>query len=140
MSEAKGQCLCGAVKITVKHMSRSVEACHCGMCRRWGGGPLMCVECGKNVTFRGEENITVYNSSEWAERGFCNKCGTHLFYRLKDIKEHQIPVGLFDDQEEFQFELQVFTDRKPAFYSFSNETKEMTEADVIEKYAPEQKT
>ena len=140
MSEGKGRCLCGAVKFTVKAMKNSVEACHCGMCRRWGGGPLMCVECGIDVTFEGEENITVYNSSDWAERGFCKKCGSHLFYRLKDSNEHQLPVGLFDNQKKFHFDLQVFTDRKPAFYSFANETKEMTEAEVIEKYAPEQNT
>ena len=140
MSEGKGHCLCGAVKFTVKNIKNSVEACHCGMCRRWGGGPLMCVECGTDVTFEGEENITVFNSSDWAERGFCKKCGSHLFYRLKDSNEHQLPVGLFDHQKNFHFDLQVFTDRKPAFYSFANETKEMTEAEVIEKFAPEQNT
>jgi len=138
MNEGKGHCLCGTVKFTVKNMKNSVEACHCGMCRRWGGGPLMCVECGSDVTFEGEENITVYNSSDWAERGFCKKCGSHLFYRLKDSHEHQLPAGLFDHQKNFHFDLQVFTDRKPAFYSFANETKEMTEAEVIEKFAPEQ--
>ena len=136
MSEGKGHCLCGAVKFTVKNMKNSVEACHCGMCRRWGGGPLMCVECGTDVTFKGEENITVYNSSDWAERGFCKKCGSHLFYRLKDANEHQLPVGLFDNQKNFHFDLQVFTDRKPEFYNFANETREMTEAEVIEKFAP----
>ena len=140
MSEGKGYCLCGAVKITVKNMKNSVEACHCGMCRRWGGGPLMCVECGTDVIFEGEEYISVYNSSDWAERGFCKKCGSHLFYRLKDTNEHQVPVGLFDNQKSFHFDLQVFTDRRPAFYSFANETREMTEAQVIEKFAPEQNT
>ena len=95
----------------------------------------MVVSCGIEVTFEGEENITVYNSSDWAERGFCNKCGSHLFYRLKGINDHQMPVGLFNNQEHFGFDLQVFIDRKPSFYSFSNKTNEMTEAEVIEKFA-----
>ena len=82
----------------------------------------------------------MYNSSDWAERGFCKNCGSHLFYRLKDANEHQVPAGLFDNQKSFHFDLQVFTDRKPGFYSFANETKEMTEAEVIEKFAPEQNT
>lgn len=140
MSKGKGCCLCGAVKFTVKNMKNSVEACHCAMCRRWGGGPLMCVECNAGVTFEGRENISVYNSSDWAERGFCNKCGSHLFYRLKASNQYQIPVGLFDSQQNFHFDLQVFTDKKPTFYSFANTTKEMTEAEVIKKFAPEQKT
>lgn len=140
MTAGKGRCLCGAVKFSAKSMSSNVGACHCGMCRRWGGGPLMAVNCGTEVVFEGDENITVYNSSDWAERGFCSKCGSHLFYRLKQINEHQIPVGLFNDQEHFKFDLQVFIDRKPCFYSFANKTNEMTEAEVIEKFAPEQNT
>ena len=138
MAEGKGRCLCGAVKFTAKKMSSNVDACHCSMCRRWGGGPLMVVSCGTEVTFEGEENIAVYNSSDWAERGFCNKCGSHLFYRLKGINDHQMPVGLFNNQEHFSFDLQVFIDRKPSFYSFANKTNEMTEAEVIEKFAPGQ--
>lgn len=98
----------------------------------------MAVSCGSEVSFEGEENISVYNSSDWAERGFCKKCGSHLFYRLKGINEHQMPVGLFDRQEGFNFNLQVFVDRKPSYYSFANKTKEMTEAEVIEKIAPDQ--
>ena len=94
----------------------------------------MSVDCGKDVVFEGEENISVYDSSAWAERGFCKICGSHLFYRLKESEEHQIPVGLFKDQDHFNFELQVFIDRKPTFYSFANKTKEMTEAEVIEKF------
>jgi len=137
MSEGKGHCLCGAVRFTVKDMDNSVEACHCSMCRRWGGGPLMCVPAGSDVDFEGEENITVYDSSDWAERGFCKVCGSHLFYRLKGNNEHQVPVGLFDNQQGFHFDLQVFTDFKPDFYSFANQTEEMTEAEVIAKYAPE---
>ena len=100
----------------------------------------MAVNCGTEVVFEGEENITVYNSSDWAERGFCKKCGSHLFYRLKEINQHQMPVGLFDNQAGFIFDLQVFVDRKPSFYSFANKTNEMTEAEVIEKFAPGEST
>ena len=137
MVEGKGHCLCGVVEITVEKMNNSVEVCHCGMCRRWGGAPLMAVECGSEVLFEGEENIAVFNSSEWAERGFCKRCGSHLFYRLKENNEYQIPAGLFDNQEKFKLDLQVYIDLKPNFYSFSNKTKEMTEQEIIEKYAPE---
>ena len=136
MTEGKGRCLCGAVKFTAKNMKNNVDACHCGMCRRWGGGPLMVVGCGTEVAFEGEENITVYSSSAWAERGFCKKCGSHIFYRFKEINEHEIPVGLFENQDSFKFDLQVYIDRKPSFYSFANKTNEMTEVEVIERFGP----
>ena len=132
----KGSCLCGAVRVSAKTVSNKLGACHCGMCRKWGGGPLMAVECGTEVSFEGEENISVYNSSEWAERGFCNQCGSHLFYRLKENKDYVMPIGLFDNTEGVVFASQIFIDKKPEYYSFANETKNMTEAEVFAKYAP----
>lgn len=92
------------------------------------------IDCGADVLFEGEEDITVYNSSSWAERGFCKKCGSHLFYRLKESGQHMVPVGLFDNLENLVFESQVFIDKKPSFYSFSNKTKDITEAEIFEMY------
>ena len=134
MIEGKGSCLCGVVRIKVTNVNKNIGACHCGMCRKWGGGPLMAVDCGTNVSFEGEENISVYNSSEWADRGFCNKCGSHLFYRLKEKKQYIMPVGLFDNDKYLVFGHQIFVDKKPSFYQFANETNDMTEAEVFAKY------
>jgi len=92
------------------------------------------IDCGTDISFEGEDDIKVYNSSNWAERGFCKKCGSHLFYRLKESKQHMVPAGLFDDQEHFVFESQVLIDQKPAFYSFSNKTHDLTEAEVFEMF------
>lgn len=132
--QGKGSCLCGAVQIETKAMDLQVGTCHCGMCRKWGGGPLMAVDCGTEVSFVGESNVTIYDSSEWAERGFCSRCGTHLFYRLKASMKHFMPVGLFAEEERFSFDHQIFIDRKPAFYSFANITNNLTEAEVFEKF------
>jgi len=134
--EGKGTCLCGSVKILAKTMSTQVGTCHCNMCRKWGGGPLMAVDCGTEVNFEGKENISLYDSSEWAERAFCNKCGSHLYYRLKENEQFIMPVGLFDNEETFTFDHQIFIDKKPSFYRFANVTKNMTEAEVFAKYSP----
>ena len=135
-SVAKGSCLCGSVQMSSSSCSDSVGACHCGMCRRWGGGPFMEVNCGQNLDIEGQDSVSIYNSSEWAERAFCKNCGTHLFYRLKQNQEHMVPVGFFGDSISPEFGLQVFIDKKPEFYSFSNQTKELTEAQIFEMYAP----
>ena len=134
--EAVGQCVCGAVQIEAKTMDTGVGACHCGTCRRWGGGPLMAVDCGTEITFSGEDHITVYDSSAWAERGFCNTCGSHLFYRIKQNGQHIVPAGLFGDVDAFDFDHQVFVDERPAYYQFANQNREMTGAEVFAMYAP----
>ena len=92
------------------------------------------VNC-QSVTFNNEENIGRIRSSDWAERGFCTKCGSNLFYHIVESSDYQMAAGLFDDQSEFCMSLQVFTDFKPSFYEFSNDTKMMTQAEVIAMYA-----
>ena len=134
MSNAKvltGSCLCGAVSISSSSISNHVAACHCSMCRKWGGGPLLGVECEGELSFSGAENIGVYQSSEWAERGFCKNCGSHLFYRLKENNHYYLPVGIFDNSEGLVFDLQVFIEEKPEYYSFANKTNKLTGAELF---------
>jgi hypothetical protein len=101
------------------------------MCRRWGGGPFMEIDCGADVDIDGEGNVSVFDSSDWAERGFCRNCGTHLFYRLKESGQHMVPVGLFEDSASLVFKGQVFIDEKPEYYEFANETKDFTGAEIF---------
>lgn len=82
--------------------------------------------------------MTLFSSSPWAERAFCAKCGTNLFYRLKESGQHLISVGIFDDTEGLTFDSQVFIDEKPSFYEFSNKTTNMTGAEIFAIYAPKE--
>lgn len=128
--ESKGSCLCGEVKVEAKTMNTNLGACHCEMCRKWSGGPFLTVDCGSDVKVDGEENLSTYSSSDWAERVFCKKCGTSLFYRLKQTNQHFISSEVFNEVD-LNFDHQVFIDEKPAYYDFSNETKNMTGAEVF---------
>lgn len=132
--QGKASCLCGATRIFVKSMSHSMSGCHCQMCRKWGGGPFLVVDCGSEVLFEGQENINKFASSQWLERGFCNQCGTHLFCRLKQTNNYFMPVGIFEQQKDFIFERQIFIDEKPEYYSFANETKNLTEAEFVAQF------
>lgn len=134
--EHHGKCLCGQVKVKATTKNNNIGVCHCAMCRTWGGGPLLAVECDSEVEFQGAEHITVFASSEWAERGFCQKCGTHLFYRLKQEGFYALPAGLLEDDGQWQFAEQIFIDQKPGFYSFAQKTKNLTGEEVFAQYSP----
>ena len=137
IDNVNGSCLCGAVKLQVKKVAKAIGACHCGMCRKWSGGALFAADCGDQVSFEGNENVSVFKSSDWAERGFCSQCGTHLFYRLKHNNEYHIPAGVLDQDITYNFNQQIFIDKKPAWYDFANDTDNLTEQQVVTKYAPE---
>lgn len=136
---ASGTCLCGSVTIKAETASKSLGACHCRICRTWGGGPFLGIGCGDAVEIDGEDSVTVFDSSEWAERGFCKTCGTHLFYRIKGKKDYHIPAALLSSESYTPtFDSQIFIDSKPENYSFANETKNLTGAEVFAMFAPKE--
>lgn len=135
MTEMKGACLCGAVQATVKNIQNTMGACHCNRCRKWSGSPFFAVDCGTEVRFENAENISVFDSSDWAERAFCAKCGTHLYFRLKKQGKYMMPAGFFDQHNDLQFVHQVFIDQKPPYYDFSNETQNMTGEECMAAFA-----
>jgi len=94
----------------------------------------MSVDCGTGVSFKGDESITVFNSSEWTERGFCKNCGTHLFYRLKENQLYYMPAVLFDEGPALIFDSQVFIEENPSYCYFSKTTKEMPGAECFAEY------
>lgn len=130
-----GSCLCGAVKVQANPPRENFDACHCGMCRKWASGPVMTIEAGNAGKIIGEENVSVYSSSDWAERGFCKHCGTHLFYRMKKGSFWNFSMGLFKEAENFKFQVQIYVDAKPPCYDFANKTAMMTEAEVIAMFS-----
>lgn len=135
MLNSKATCLCGSVKITAQNINPKFTVCHCESCRTWGGAPFFALHCGPNVSIEGEQNIKMYQSSSWASRGFCAECGSHLFYKLKATAEYNIPVGLFPDLKGLEMDMQYFSDQRPDHYCFSNQTKEMTKAEIMTYFA-----
>jgi len=133
MSARPGQCLCGAVTFAADEVDTEIGACHCNMCQRWSGG-IFIAATSRGVTFEGEKNISTYRSSDWAERGFCNKCGTLLFYRLLDSDEYELCPGVFDDQSDFVLTGEIFIDRKPDGYALAGEHPRLTEVETLERY------
>jgi len=129
-----GSCLCGAVRVRV-NTPGELGVCHCETCRNWGGGPYISVECGKDVSFSDSGHIVSYPSSEWANRGFCKACGTHLYYKYLQTGDYFMPAGLFKDDEEFEITAQIFIDQQPHYYAFANDTPKLTGEQVIEQFS-----
>lgn len=127
---ATGKCLCGAVTFTAENVDPHVHACHCSMCRGWTGGPMMAASVG-SVEFTGEDKIKRYQSSDWAERGFCAECGTSLFYHMKAPSTYMMATGCFDDAEQFSLAGEIYVDEKPSGYDFAGDHSRLTGAEFL---------
>lgn len=139
MTDKTGKCLCGAIKFTLRDPETEIGACHCEMCRRWSGSAFVALTVPEDtITFEGIDNVQRFQSSDWAERAFCRKCGTGLWYRITIGGPHsgtyQIPLGVLDDPSGISLKREIFIDCKPDAFSFAGPTDQMTRAQVMEKY------
>lgn len=123
--------MCGAVRYTARDVETHFHACRCRMCQRWGGGPGFGVAVG-DVEFEDEGELGRFASSEWAERGFCRRCGSSLFYYLKPADQHMLWAGTFDDPTAFELDAEIFVDNPSAVFSFAGDHPRQTAAEVIE--------
>ena len=141
MAKKSGQCMCGAVKFTAHDVGAEFGSCQCKMCQRWSGSSLLAFTAAEGtVDFEGTENISTIQSSDWAERAWCNKCGSGLWYRVTNPGEYcgmrYIPIGLLDDSNDMALVREIFVDTKSAAFSYAGDLKKMTGAEVMAQFAP----
>lgn len=129
----EGRCLCGGVVVRLPTEVDDVGVCHCRTCRRWGSGPWMALQAPGSLI--SGDALVVHRSSRFAERGFCGRCGTHIFHRPQDGPELAISAGLFD-RSSFQIRREIFYDAKATFYRFEAESERRSTADLWREWVP----
>ena len=92
-----GGCQCGEVRYALDGRPASAEICHCRMCQKALGNtfaPFASVRLTQLTWTRGQP--VVFQSSSVAERGFCGRCGTPLFFRWLDSDRISVTIGSLD--------------------------------------------
>jgi len=134
MAEKTGHCLCGAVSFRAMEMGKHFSTCHCKSCQRWVGSALKGISVKPdNLTIEGRENIGVYQSSEFAERAFCKKCGSAIWFRLtagKYAGNISLPVGLLDEPNGLTMTHEYFADCKNTTDLIPDDRIQVTTTDV----------
>ena len=125
----QGGCLCGNVRyqINAKPEDMSgVTACHCQQCRRWSGHYWASIHVPK-TTLRitsGTDNISWFTSSDKAKRGFCQICGSTLFWHGfgYDALKNKIDIsaGSLDESKNLQLVRHIFCRSKGAYYKIKD--------------------
>ena len=128
-----GSCLCGSVRFEVSVPDPRLGVCHCGMCRRWSAGPFFAVHSPEAATFQQEGELSWYQASPWAERGFCRKCGSSLFYRLVEQRDGMVIVSAeaLDDTSGLALGQHIYLDSKPGYYEFADDCPRLTEQEFL---------
>ena len=96
-----GGCLCGAVRYQADVQPMRTVICHCVVCRRVSGAPMMCFVHFPAEAFRWLGSPPKrYRSSAHAERGFCPQCGSTLTMHEAVLADRvQVALGSLDHPE-----------------------------------------
>jgi hypothetical protein len=108
---AEGGCLCGAVRYRVEGPPLRTSYCHCRMCQRAAGAPVVAWGTWPAARFAwlgGEP--TSYASSAKGIRSFCPTCGTQLPCRdPEDPGEVDVTLASLDDPAAFPPQDHIWT-------------------------------
>ncbi len=138
-----GGCMCGAVRFSARNVPTHFGACHCEMCRRWTGMALVAASVPHaGIDWQGEAHIRTLQSSAWAERAWCQRCGTGLFYHVTMdgpmSTNYEIPVGLFDDTVGMEMTSEIYIDHGVPGLHFEGKHERLTRAETLKKFGIEE--
>ncbi|WP_417584585.1 GFA family protein [Pelagibacterium sp.] len=112
MEEARGQCLCGRVKLVARGAPDRVGICHCLECRKHHGALFYAAAIFAESAVEVTGATSSYNG-----RHFCPHCGSSVFARTDD--EIEVHLGAFDAPNSFVPTYETWTIRRelwlPAF-------------------------
>ena len=121
--------MCGAVKYKAT-IAGTFSACYCKMCQRWSSGAYIAAPTSQFELTGGDEKLTVYHSSVWAQRAFCTECGSNIYYCAPEHGGKNIALGTLDDTSGLEITVQYFIDRKPEGFSLAESTKTLTQSEI----------
>lgn len=116
-----GRCLCGAVRYEVRGKLDPVHMCHCGQCRRQSGHITAATGTARDAfTLLDPEGAMVwYQSSDFAKRGFCGRCGSNMFWD-DGGSAMSINAGSLDSPTGLRTDCHIFVDDKGDYYEIAD--------------------
>jgi hypothetical protein len=117
-----GGCLCKGVRYQVTGPLRDIIACHCEQCRRTSGHfAAMTSALRANLVCTSSQSLRWFRSSESAERGFCDRCGSNLFWRLVGSDSISITAGTLDAPTGLSIRKHIFVGDKSDYYPLEDD-------------------
>ena len=60
---------------------------------------------------------------------------TSIYYHQLGSETYVLSLGLFQENPNLTFESQIFIDKKPDYYEFANDTVNLTQQELFNKFA-----
>lgn len=128
----RGSCLCGSVSYEANGEMRPICACHCTQCRKFSGHFTTSTSSAKkDLTVSDAAGTLAWYKTDSARWGFCNRCGSSLFFQPDDnTKRTSIFAGSIDGNTELNLSVQMYCESKGDYYELLDvETISMDDLD-----------
>lgn len=117
-----GHCLCGGVSFAVEGDVGPVVYCHCSQCRRQTGLHYATADVRRDrLTVAGENLVSWFRASDAAERGFCSRCGSALFWKRDGSPNICVMAGAFDTPSGLVGGHHIYCADKGDFYTIDDD-------------------
>jgi hypothetical protein len=101
---------------------RPIVYCHCSMCRRATGHFVAATACHESrLHITGSDHLRWYQSSGLAKRGFCDICGSNLFWKPTGDSRMCIWAGSLNSPTGLKAVAHIFVDEKGDYYNLNDE-------------------
>jgi hypothetical protein len=97
------------------------DGCHCAQCRKWSGHFFVSANVPRTaLKIEGEEHVRWHQSSEKIRRGFCNTCGSSLFWDPSHRDWIAIAMGAFENPTGTRLAKHIFVAEKGDYYDITD--------------------
>jgi hypothetical protein len=118
-----GSCLCGGTAFELRGALKPVIACHCTQCRKQTGNYWASTTSDDaDLHFKAKDTLTWYHASDVARRGFCNTCGSILFWKAEGSKTTSICAGAIDGATGLKLAGHIFCSDAGDYYEIAGGT------------------
>ena len=127
MATLTGQCLCGAVSFSFdENKLDDACACHCSQCRQWSGHFWASADLPlQDLRIADPDNhLKWFRASDFARRGFCDQCGSSLFWHADRLEDHKhtisVALGAVEATGDISLTEHIFVADKGCYYKIAD--------------------
>ncbi len=119
----EGGCLCGAIRYSSQLAPYDVGYCHCRICQRSSGAPVLAWAAFPLEAFRYTRGTPkLFRSSEHGQREFCGDCGSQLLFRdITSAKSVDVNIGTLDKPTKLNPECHIWTESQINWFDIADE-------------------
>ena len=117
-----GGCLCGKLRFAARARPVWSGYCHCRMCQRSTGAPVLAWASVPAESFSYlEGSPSIYRSSASGQREFCGTCGAQIAFREGNAPTVEINLGSLDEPGSVEPRVHIYTDSRIPWFDTADD-------------------